>query len=164
MRVNEIKRVRVIEEVVGREYIAEDGEKFEYEEDCQRHEEAVYYSKLKKLNTKEISLYDIIDEGSQDDEVEIFDIQTDEDLENLRKYLALKARHHGANEGNIKECFSSKNGNRSDYVIDNVTKGHEVIICWNYEKDWFWTHADGSIEGYLNFLLNRMLKAIKPAK
>ena len=150
MRRNEIKRERTIEEVVRVEYIAEDGQVFYNEEECKKYEESALFAvskELKRLNVKDISVYSLIGEGSEEDEVEIFDVQTDRDLENLRRYLYLKAR---------------KNGKRSDYVFDGVTKGHEVIVCWNYDCDWFWVHRDGSIEGYLNYLRDRMTKLITP--
>lgn len=163
MRVNEIKRT--VEEVIRVEYIAEDGQVFKSEEECSKYEQSALFvvsSKLKKLNTKFINIADLLDEGSTENEVEIFDVQTSEDLENLRKYLYLKARKHGATENNIEEAFTSKDGTRTEYVFDSVTVGHEVIIFWNYEQDWFWVYRDGSIEGYLDYLRDRITKLIAP--
>ena len=104
----------------------------------------------------------MLDEGSEEDAVEIFDIQTDKDLENLRRYLYLKARKNGASEKYLEDCFIAKDECRKEFVFDNVTIGHEVIICWNYDCDWFWTHRDGSIEGYLSYLRDRWTKLITP--
>ena len=163
MKVNEIKRT--VEQVVRVEYIAEDGQIFYNEDECKKYEESALFAvsrKLKRLNIKPISVYNLIDEGSEEDDVEIFDIQTDQDLENLRRYLYLKARKNGASENGVNSCFKSEDGKRKDYVFDGVTKGHEVIICWSYDCDHFWVHRDGSIEGYLNYLRDRMTKLITP--
>ena len=165
MRVNEVKRERTIEEVIRVEYIAEDGEIFRSEEECKKYEESALFAvskQLKRLNVKPLSVYSLVDEGSEEDEVEIFDIQTDKDLENLGRYLYLKAKKNGASENSIQECFTAKTDGRKDYVFDGVTKGHEVIICWNYDCDWFWVHRDGSIEGYLSYLKDRWTKLITP--
>ena len=161
MRENKITRT---EEVLVRiEYVAEDGQAFRSKEECEKYEESALFAvskQLKRLATTNI--YALIGDGCEDDEVEIFDVQTEKDLENLRRYLYLKARKNGATENSIKECFTAENENRKDYVFDNVTIGHEVIICWSYDRDWFWTHRDGSINGYLNFLRDRMKALITP--
>lgn len=163
MKRNEIKETREV--VVRTEYVAEDGQVFYNEEECKKYEESALFAvskELKRLNVKDISVYSLIGEGSEEDEVEIFDVQTDRDLENLRRYLYLKARKNGASESSVKDCFTSKDGSRKDYVFDGVTKGHEVIVCWNYDCDWFWVHRDGSIEGYLGYLRDKMTKLITP--
>lgn len=163
MKRNEIKRT--IEEVVRVEYVAEDGQVFYNEDECRKYEDSALFAiskQLKRLNTKEISVYSFLGEGSEEDAVEIFDVQTDKDLENLRRYLYLKARKYGASESSIKDCFTSADGKRSDYVFDGVTIGHEVIICWSYDCDWFWVHRDGSIEGYLSYLRDKWTKFITP--
>lgn len=166
MKRNEIKRERTIEEVVRVEYIAEDGRIFYNEDECEKYEKSALFAiskELKRLNVvKYNSVMDLIGEGSEEDEVEIFDVQTDRDLENLRRYLYLTALSNGVSENYIKGAFTSEDGKRSDYVFDNVTKGHEVIICWSYDKTWFWVHRDGSIEGYLSFLRDKMMKLITP--
>lgn len=162
MRVNEIKKT--VEQVVRVEYVAEDGQIFYNEEECKKYEESALFAvskQLKRLNIKELNMYSLLDEGCEDDLVEIFDIQTEKDLENLKRYLYLNAKKNGASDQTVKECFTAC-GHREDYVIDNITIGHEVIICWNYDRDWFWTHRDGSIEGYLSFLRDRWTKLITP--
>ena len=163
MKINEVKRT--IEKVVRVEYIAEDGQVFYNEEECKKYEGSALFAvskQLKKLNTKYTSVYDLLGEGNEEDEVEIFDVQTDKDLENLRRYLYLKLQKNGAKANNIQDCFTSET--RKDYVFDSVTKGHEVIICWNYDQDCFWVYKDGSIEGLLGFLREKMMKLITPEK
>ena len=162
MRKNEIKRT--IEEVVRVEYIAEDGQIFYNEDECKKYEDSALFAvnkQLKRLHTESLSMFSLLDEGCDDDLVEIFDIQTEKDLENLKRYLYLNIKKNGASDQTVKDCFTPCEG-REDYAIDNVTIGHEVIICWSYDRDWCWTHRDGSIEGYLSYLRDRWTKLITP--
>ena len=71
----------------------------------------------------------------------VFDIQTERDLDNLKKYLYLKTRQNGAKENDI------ENSN-----INNITSGHEVLIWWNYENDFFYIYGNGSLEAYLDVI------------
>ena len=163
MRKNEIKKT--VEEIIGVEYIAEDGTIFNNKEECEKYEESALFvvsNKLKRLNTKETYINDFNDEGSCDCELEIFDIQTEEDLNNLRRYLYLKAITNGATEKGIKDAFTSEDGKRENYVFDSVTIGHEVLVFWSYDKDWFWVYKDGSLNGYFEFLKERYDKIITP--
>ena len=163
MRKNEIKKTD--EEIIGVEYIAEDGTIFNNKEECEKYEESALFvvsNKLKRLNTKETYINDFNDEGSCDCELEIFDIQTEEDLNNLRRYLYLKAITNGATEKGIKDAFTSDDGKRENYVFDNVTIGHEVLVFWSYDKDWFWVYKDGSLNGYFESLKERYDKIVTP--
>ena len=162
MKKNEIKRT--IEEVVRVEYIAEDGEVFHDEAECKKYEESALFvvsKKLKKLNNKWASIYDLVENGCEEDELEIFDVQTQEDLDNLRRYLYLKAIKNGAKDKDIQECFTSADGiSRKDYVFDSVTIGHEVLIFWSYDNDWFWVYKDGSLDGYFSWIRDKYNKII----
>ena len=163
MKKNEIKRT--IEEVVRVEYIAEDGEIFYDEAEAKKYEESALFAvsnKLKRLNVGKASVYDLNDSGSEEEELEIFDIQTEEDLEILRRYLYLKLSKNGASETMIRDCFTSENGKRADFVFENVTIGHEVLIHWSYDQDWFWTYKDGSLDGYFGWLRDKYTKIITP--
>ena len=163
MKVNEIKKT--VEQVVRVEYVAEDGQIFYSKDECEKYEESALFavsSRLKRLNTKELSVYDLLGEGSEECLIEIFDVQTDDDLETLRRYLYLKALKNGASEKYIDSYFTSKDGTNNEYVFDNVTKGHEVIIWWGWDMDCFNTYRDGSIEGYLNYLRDKWTKFITP--
>lgn len=161
MKTNEIKRT--IEEVVRVEYIAEDGTIFHNEAECKKYEESALFvvsSKLKRLAN--VSQYDLNDDLSEEYGLEIFDVQTEEDLENLRRYLYLTLTKHGVSENSIKECFTSETGKRKDFVFDGVTCGHEVMIFWSYDDDWFWVYKDGSLEGYFSWLRDKYTKIITP--
>lgn len=163
MKKNEIKRT--VEEVVRVEYIAEDGTVFYNEDECKKYEESALFvvsKTLKKLTTEWTSIYDFNDEGSDEHEVEIFDVQTKEDLNNLKRYLYLKAIKNGATEKYIEGAFTSVDGTRKDYVFDGVTIGHEVIVFWGYENDWFWVYKDGSLNGYFEWLKERYAKITTP--
>ena len=58
--------------------------------------------------------------------------------------------------------FTSKDGKRDKHVFDGVTAGHEVMIFWNYDEDWFWVYNDGSINGYCEFFRENITKLITP--
>lgn len=160
MRVNEVKRTKTIEEVVSTEYIAEDGEVFYNEEECKKYEESALFAvskQLKRLTKRPvISQNDINDDCSDEYAVEIFDIQSEHDLEILRRYLYLKMKKNDASENDINSCFHSAN----EYSFTKATSGHEVMIFWNYCDNSFWVYGDGSINGYCEFFRDRITKLI----
>lgn len=163
MKKNEIKRT--IEQVVRVEYIAEDGQIFTDEAECKKYEESALFAvskKLKKLSMAGTSIYDLNEDGSEENGLEIFDVQTEEDLENLRRYLYLSLTKKGVSEKDIEYCFTSENGTRADYVFDSVTVGHEVLIFWSYDEDHFWVYKDGSLDGYFSWLRDKYLKIVTP--
>ena len=47
-------------------------------------------------------------------------------------------------------------------MFDNVTIGHEVLVFWSYDKDWFWVYKDGSLNGYFELLKERYDKIVTP--
>lgn len=164
MKINTIKREKTVEEIVKVEYIAADGTVFYNEEECKKYEKTALFvvsKQLKRLTNEKISQEDINDTyGDQD--AEIFDIQTEEDLKNLKHYLCLKAINNGATEKDLEYCFTSKDGKRADFVFDGVTVGHEVIIFWSYDCDHFWVYGDGSINGYCEYFRKRIKNLIAP--
>lgn len=140
MEKREVKRT--VEEVVRVEYVAEDGTVFRSEDECRKYEESALFvvrKRLKRLNKKYQSQYSLFDHGHEDDEIEIFDIQTQEDLDDLKKYLHINLSMHKSYD--VKGCLE---------YFDNVTIGHEVIVFWSYEYDWCNTYGDGSLEAYIN--------------
>ena len=165
MRTQEIKET--IERVIRTEYVAEDGIIFYDEDECKQYEESALFvvsNKLKRLTTKWTGQDCLVDNGGSDYELEVFDVQTQGDLDNLRRYLYLKAIKNGATEKDIKGAFTAENENRTKYVFDNVTIGHEVLIFWDYECEWFWVYNDGSLEGYFQWIrdnYNNMIKKVE---
>lgn len=165
MKINEIKKT--VEQVVRVEYIAEDGTVFYNEEECKKYEESALFvvsKKIKRLNREWISEYALIEAGSDENELEIFDVQTQEDLDNLKRYLYLKAIKNGAKDKYIQEAFTSIDGKRDNFVFDNVTYGHEVMVFWSYDNDWFWVYGDGSLDGYCNWVKDKYKKIISPVE
>lgn len=159
MKINEIKKT--VEQVVRVEYIAEDGTVFYNEEECKKYEESALFvvsKNIKRLNREWISEYSLIEAGSDDNELEIFDVQTQADLDNLKRYLYLKAIKNGAKDKYIQEAFTSIDGKRDNFVFDNVTYGHEVMVFWSYDNDWFWVYGDGSLDGYCNWVKEKYKK------
>jgi hypothetical protein len=163
MKINEIKRT--VEQVVRVEYIAEDGMVFYDEAEAQKYEESALFAvskKLKRLSGVHTTPYDLLEEGSDECSLEIFDIQTEEDLENLKRYIYLTLAKNGASERTINNCFTSEDGSRKNFVFDSVTVGHEVLVFWGYDKDWAWTYKDGSLDGYFSWLRDNYTKIITP--
>ena len=166
MKVNEVRKTETIEKLVRTEYIAEDGTVFSNEEECKKYEESALFAiskELKRLTEKDcVSQNDINDDLSYDDMVEIFDVQTERDLENLRRYLYLILKKNGASDARVNDCFKSENGDRKSFVFEGVTIGHEVMIFWNDDNDLFWVYNDGSIPGYCEFFRDKITKLITP--
>ena len=161
MKKNEIKEM--VERVKAVQFIAEDGTVFYSEAECVEYEASALFAvskNLKKLSKSKTSIYDLNQDGCEECELEIFDIQTPEDLENLRRYLYLKLSKNGASESTIKDVFSSEN--RTKYVFDNVTFGHAVMVFWSYDGDWAWTYGNGSIEDYCKWIKSNYDEIITP--
>lgn len=159
----ENKVTKMVEQVVRTDYIAEDGTVFSSAEECRNYEESALFAvskELKRLSPPDLHAEKFMANGYDDEPVEVFDIQTEQDLINLRKYLYLKGTKNGMREQDIQTCFHGEK--RNEFDIDNITIGHEAIIFWNCDGDWFWTHRDGSIEGHLAWMRDHMWNALKP--
>ena len=154
MRTEEIKETKVI----GTRYIADDGTKFLSQEECMKYEKSALFVTRSKL--KLIAITDEEDfaiTGCYDNVVEVFDIQTQEDLDNLKAYLHIALSIHGVKDMNT--FFGD-----SEFSLANVTLGHEVIIWWSYDQDCFWVYGNGSIEAYIEYVRQRALKSIEKYK
>lgn len=162
MRTNEIKEVS--ERVIRVEYIAEDGKVFYDIDSCKNYELSamfVYSKQLKRLtNEFSVSQSLLLDNYCEDCELEIFDIQTKNDLDNLRNYLYYKALNNGSSEESIQSCFTAKCESRKQFTFDNVTMGHEVLIFWSYDDDWFWVYNDGSLNGFFDYIKSNYITII----
>ena len=97
--------------------------------------------------------YTIFEECNDECDVEIFDIQTEKDLENLRRYLYLKLSQVYTNRKYVEDYFIN---------FERMTVGHEVIIWWRYDNDGFWFYGNGSINAFLENIRNNIMKAITP--
>lgn len=155
MKTNVIKRTRTIEEVVRTEYIADDGEVFYNEEECKKYEESARYVLSKKIKRiLSCTEYDIDGEASSEYEVDIFNVETQEDLDNLKRYIYLK----------IKDNYSSYKFEELEKCMEKVTYGHEVIVHWCYDCDGIWVAGNGSIDDYGNSFKNTVWNLIKSEK
>lgn len=154
MKVNEIRRTETIEKLVRTEYIAEDGTIFRSEEECKKYEESALFAiskELKRLDNKKngASEYDIY-ECSDECLVEIFNAETERDIENIRRYVYLKA------------LSNSSYVDKADVDLPNITPGHEVIIHWGYDEDSCWTIGNGSIDAFCDYIRDNLRSLITP--
>lgn len=147
MKINEIKRT--IEEVVRTEYIANDGTVFDDRDECLKYERSalgVIKAKLKPMtNFNKYSQYDFIDMGSDECLVEIFAIESQEDLDNINRYLQAVSCHYPRPTQIPKEAI-----------------GHEAILFWNYDKDYAYTYEDGTLEGFMTYIRKNFERMTKP--
>lgn len=155
MKVNEVRKTETIEKLVRTEYIAEDGTVFRSEEECKKYEESALFAiskELKRLGNKKngASEYDIYDECSEECLVEIFNAETERDIENIRRYVYLKA------------LSNSSYARKEDVDLPNITAGHEVIIHWNYDEDSCWTIGNGSIDAFCDYIRDNLMSLITP--
>lgn len=161
MKIKEI--TKTVEQVVRTEYYAEDGTLFNSEYECRMYEESALFAVKKSLKRiYEGSRYNFNHDFSVDERIEVFDIQNETDLQNLRKYVVLKLKMSDATDENVKCVFTADTEGRKDFVLDNVTYGHEVIIIWTELEDWCWTYGDGSLNGYLEYQKKCYFKMVEP--
>ena len=154
MKVNEIKKTETIEKVIRTEYIAVDGTVFHDKGECEKYERTALCevsNRLKRL--LRCTQYDINDSLSDECDVEVFDIQTETDLSNLKMYLHLICPEL------VDRIYSS-----SSYGLKDVTLGHEVMIFWGYDHACFWVYGDGSVRAYGEFFVNGINKMIANEK
>ena len=136
MRINEVKETREV--VVRTEYVAEDGEVFSTKEECEKYEESAIFvvsKKLKRLHKKNAMHSDIFECY-----VEIFNAETEVDVDNIRRYARLKG----------------------DTDLSRITPGHEVIVFWDYECGYCWTFGDGSLNALLDLIKSNVENIITP--
>lgn len=156
MKINEIKRT--VEEVVRTEYVAEDGTVFYDEGECEKYEKSALFEVSKRLKrlTKELPQDELVGNLYGGDTAEFFNVENEEDLSNLKRYIYLRLSSIGkASETTIKDAFS-----RCLFGIDNITSGHEVLILWYEANDWVYTFGDGSINAALEYHRNKLTALI----
>jgi hypothetical protein len=154
----------MVEQLVRVEYVAEDGTVFNSEVECKAYEESALFVVSQKVNDMRLAIsteYDFIEAGSDENVLEVFNVQTQEDLDTLKQYLYLRLSKNKASEKTIRECFEDVNGTRANYVFGNVTPGHEVMIFWSYDEAWFWVYGDGSIDAYCEWARMKYQKMLK---
>lgn len=163
MKINEVKTA--VEQIVRVEYIAEDGMIFHNEEECKKYEDSALFAasaQLKRLHTKPLNQSMINDNFCDVSQLEIFDIQTADDLECLKRYIHLKMIHNRATQFDVDSSFGRCDGRYSQTTLDNLTYGHEVMIFWSYDEDLCWCYRNGSFEDYLSYHRDRLNGLIAP--
>lgn len=116
MRVDKI--TKTVEEVRG--YYADDGTWFKTEDECRKYEETAKIVVLKMVKDKMIAkttVYNLLNEGDCDCDVEIFNVDSLETVELLNRYTAINTRE-----------------NQVEFTADMV--GKKIILIWNYDRDW----------------------------
>lgn len=139
MRKMEIKETREV--LIATHYVAMDGTEFLSEEECSKYEDSALCAvsvRLKKYNKRDVSVMDLYDEGCDEDMIEVFNVENQVDLDNLRQYVYLVMAKNGHH-------FKEK-----ETVLDKVTFGHEVILRWCYDWDDVYVVGDGSLQAILD--------------
>lgn len=116
----ESKITRTIEEING--YIAIDGTFFALREECEKYEKSakmVIFNIIKDKMVAKTTEYNLFKIGSDDNDIEIFKIDSIETVELLNRYITL--------------CFYKD-------IEENLVKedmvGKTILITWNYDHDW----------------------------
>lgn len=148
-------------------YISDDGYSFCDEESCRNHEKLKEIKnrvdeispRLKRMtDDKEIYLNEFDDNADQDIKVEIFNIETEDDLKLLKEYVLLEAQ---INYGETCKSIVSEIKQSIKTEFTDVTCGHEVIVFWDWRGVWFWLYGDGSIDEYCNCCKKNFLRLIR---
>lgn len=116
----------------------------------------------KELECKEFSMFsDVFDCCNIDDDIEVYDIQTKEDLAKLKEQLCKvyleNMQKHWLSEEQIPE--------RIDYVLSDVTVGHKVFIFWDcYNYFGCYTYGNGSYEDCYKGIVGQVEENLKGIK
>lgn len=127
-----IKETRIIEEVKG--YEAMDGTFFYDECECKKYEEsarAIITARAKGYMIYSGSQYDLYDELSFDNGLEIYDIKDADAAKAVAQYVIIKT------------------DNQTETLFDKYI-GNKVILNWSYDEEYCWW-----------FTLDEFIKQIK---
>ena len=142
-----IETEKVIKEKVIT-YQADDGTIFDSLEECKKYEETakmVAYGMIKDKKIADESIYDLLDNGADDEPIEVWHIDTVETAELLNRYLKLAT-----------EYKSDAN------LIETADVGKDIIIQWSYDREYCWSL--GSIEDYIEKIRKNYDKMIEQRK
>lgn len=127
MRENKI--TKQVEEING--YYADDGTWFRDKEQCQKYEESakmVAFKMVQDKLMKKITVYDLLNEGSEEEDVEIYNVDTTETAGMINRYISLAT-------------YDKQVPIKTDMV------GKIILVHWSYDKDW--CECLGTIDDYL---------------
>ena len=128
-------------EVYG--YKAEDGTYFNTKEECKKYEESaklVCYGKAKQYLIGESTEYGITEFGCDDIHVDIYTVPDMEAAKIIEQYIVLET------------------GSKDDVGTVTSRIGKEIILFWNYDKDYVWVTT---LEEYLEVIKNNYARALK---
>lgn len=158
MTIKEIKET--VETVVRTEYIAGDGTVFYDANECKKYEESALYavtSQLKRLNKRLVTTDAVFPGGNCYDSIEVFDVETSNDLTLLKQYVQLTMKRNCATDKDVEWCMS---GGGYDNIenkesLKDLTYGHPVIIFWAEDMDFCWACGDGSFAAMVTDIHSR---------
>ena len=158
MTVKEIKET--VETVVRTDYIAEDGTVFHSEEACKEYEGSALYavtSQLKCLNRRMVTSEDVFPDGGCYGCIEVFNVETSNDLTLLKQYVQLTMKQNCATDKEVEWCMSGGGYDRMENTVSlkNLTYGHPVILFWSEDMDSCWACGDGSFAAMIAWIQDR---------
>ena len=121
--IREDKVTKTVEEVRG--YYADDGQWFRTKEECEKYEETakmVVFKMIKEKMVAKTNVYALLGEGSEEEDVEIFNVDSLKTVELLNRYTSL-------------------NTYDKHVLFTSEMVGKNIIIFWSYEHDWCYCHG-----------------------
>jgi hypothetical protein len=107
---------------------------------------------------KNLIASDINDEASDEHDVEIYDIQTPEELVELKRYL-LKTVSEAKSCDEV-DCFNE----HIKETFGRLTFGHEIVITYGWNRECFYIEGNGSAEDYGKHYTDMIMKLIEDSK
>lgn len=129
-------------------YQADDGTIFDNLEECKKYEETakmVAYGMIKDKKIADTTVYDFLDNGADDEVIEVWHIDTVETAELLNRYLKLATEDKS-----------------NAHLIETADVGKDIIIQWSYDREYCWSL--GSIEDYIEKIRKNYDKMIEQRK
>lgn len=114
-----------------------------------------------ELKYQEFSMFDdVFDCCNFEDSIEVYDIQTIEDLMKLKEQLCKIYLENLDSTDLTKEEISEE----IDYILSNVTVGYKVFIFWGYCNFGCYTYGNGSYEDCCKGIIGQIEKSLKGIK
>lgn len=115
----------------------------------------------KELECKEFSMFsDVFDYCNINDSIEVYDIQTIEDLVKLKEQLCKIYLENLDSVDLTKEEIPKE----IDYILSDVTVGYKVFIFWGYSTFGCYTYSNGSYEDCRKGIINQVEENLKNIK
>lgn len=142
-----MKKIEVKKEVVvSTKFVADDGTEFAHEDCCRQYEEAMARGSRtdelkKKLKlVKSFGALEIIAlDGYDDAIIDVYNLETLDDVENLKDYLNAK--------------YGDEHGTCTD--LSKLTVGTQIMVFKEDDDDWYWIFGNGTIGDLLRMMLEQ---------